>query len=182
VLLGLATSAEVSLRSGLDHAQAGDLVVADADFGVAASLRPWDADVPSFAAQAFAAATVAGVPDAAPLTIHWGTTAVAAAPGSLPAGEALALGQQYSGDLAGASATLTALLERAPGNAEIAISLAGVLFQQGDADGSVEVLERAAVAAPDDPAVWRALEYVYTQEGDVDAAANARAEIGRLGG
>lgn len=181
-ILAVTTTAEVTLRSAVDSMSAGRYSVADEQFSLAQAARPWDADIPLIAAQEFAAASVAGQADAPPYAVRWGTASRLALPQSLSAGEALAIGQQYSGDLSGAAGTLEQLRARAPGNAQILHRLGGVRFLLGDTPKAIELLVAAAALDPNNVEIWKTLEYVYRQSGDVADADGTLQQIAKLTG
>ncbi|MDH6235702.1 O-antigen ligase family protein [Cryobacterium sp. CG_9.6] len=132
VWLTVVTGAEVSLQGGLVATRTGDVAAAQAAFARAQTLRPWDADVTSIAAQSFTAAAAAGLPGAAGEALRWGERARARLPENVSAAKALAAARQISGDLTGAEATLRDLSALAPFDASVARQLGDVLLMQGD--------------------------------------------------
>lgn len=178
----LMTIAELPLQQGVQRAAQDDVAGAQSAFEQAAALRPWDADIPSIAAQAFASRTEAGAPGAQAATIAWGERALAAVPDSVPTGKALAVGLQYVGRLDEAAGLLRSMRDLAPNDPVIAHRLGGILFLLGDAEGARTELERAALLDPNNAAVFETLEYVCQQLGDLPAAAEARARIERIRG
>jgi hypothetical protein len=180
VALLVSTAAEFPLRAGVDQASMFNASAADSSFHLAQSLRPWDADAASIAAQSFAASAEAGDAAAAVLATEWGRVALDRVPGSVLAAKALAVGQQYSGDAAAAASTLTALDARAPNDPEVAHRLGGVLFLLGEVDASRTALERAVVLDPDSSNAWLTLQFVCNQQADAVCVARAQAEIERV--
>jgi hypothetical protein len=181
VLLVTTTLAEFPLQSGVAAADAGELFQADAAFSTAAALRSWDADTPSIAAQSFAGATDAGVAGAAELAVQWGTLAVERAPMSVSSGIALAVGQQFSGDLEAARGTLERVQQFAPNDPRIAHRLGGILFLLGDAQSAHDELKRATELDPGNVEVWTTFGYVCDKIGDDAGAEQARQMIASLG-
>jgi Flp pilus assembly protein TadD len=180
-LLVTTTLAELPLRAGVAAADAGDVSTADAAFSTATALRSWDADTPSIAAQSFASAADAGVAGAAELAVRWGARAVDSAPMSVSSGIALAVGQQFSGDLEAARGTLERVQTFAPNDPRVAHRLGGILFLLGDAQGAHDELKRATELDPQNVEVWTTFGYVCDKIGDVAGAQQARQMIAMLG-
>jgi Flp pilus assembly protein TadD len=179
-LLVTTTLAELPLGAGVAAADAGDLSTADAAFSTATALRSWDADTPSIAAQSFAGAADAGVAGAAELAVRWGTRAVDSAQMSVSSGIALAVGQQFSGDLEAARGTLERVQSFAPNDPRVAHRLGGILFLLGDAQGAHDQLKRATELDPENVEVWTTFGYVCDQIGDGAGAEQARHMIASL--
>jgi hypothetical protein len=169
----------IPLAEGVRNVEAGRSDEAEQAFTTASHFRPWDSDTASIAAQSFAAAADAGDPGAAPLAVAWARRALRSTPESLLAAKALAVGQQYSGDLVGAEKTLRRLAENHRSDSEVAHRLGGVLVLEGRADAAVPELRRASRLAPDDPDVWATLAYAYGEIGDSAAQAEAEAAARR---
>ncbi|RFA08832.1 hypothetical protein B7R54_06030 [Subtercola boreus] len=181
LLVAVSCSAEVALGAGVSAAADSRLADADAAFATAAALRPWDADTRSIAAQSFAQAADSGQPGAPGLAGSWAARALDLAPDSVLSAKALAVSQQYSGDLDGALETLTALDDRAPNDPETLHRLGGVQFLDGRIPDAQQALERAVAVDPDDADAWLTLQYVYQQTGDSAGFARASGELARLG-
>jgi hypothetical protein len=179
-LLIATTLAEFPLQAGVAAALNGELAKADSAFTSATALRAWDVDTPSIAAQSFAGATDAGVDGAAAFAVTWGTRAVERDPRSVSSNIALAVGQQFSGDLAAARTTLEKVQQFAPNDPRIAHRLGGVLFLLKDADGAHRQLERATELDPQNPDVWATFEFVCEQIGDAAGAERAKHMIAVL--
>lgn len=148
VCLVVVLGAEVPLATGVAAAARGDLVSADAAFARAGSLRPWDADLQSIAAQAFAAAASGGQADAAPRAVRWAEQSRAGLPGTVATERALAVGQLTSGHAVAAGQTLDALAALAPKDADIAVQNAFVRYLLGDISGAAREVDRALALDP----------------------------------
>jgi Flp pilus assembly protein TadD len=94
---------------------------------------------------------------------------------------ALAVGQQYSGDLASARTTLQRVQQIAPNDPRIAHRLGGVLFLLKDTVGAHSQLERATELDPQNPEVWTTFLYVCEQIGDASGAQRAQQHLVELG-
>jgi O-antigen ligase/Flp pilus assembly protein TadD len=178
--LVLATSAELSLSSGVSQAASGDVAAADSSFSSAFALRPWDADAASIAAESMAHAAEGEVPGAAQLATSYAQRALRGTPDSVLASKALAIGQQYSGELEDARTTLEALRTVVPLDGGVAQRLGGISVLLGDFSVAETQLLEAVTLLPGDPAPWQTLEYLYQQTGDSDAEASAREQIDTL--
>lgn len=175
--LAMTVVGEVALGDGVRSADDGDLASARASFSTAQALRPWDTDGLSIAAQVMAQAADQRRLGAAELAVHYGELARTLTPDSLPLLKALAVGQQYTGDLPGVISTMTHAAELAPFDGEVLLRLGTAHLLLGDLDLAETELLRAAELDPRSPAPWRTLAYLYQQTGDdsAEAAANARA-------
>ena len=180
VIIAVFAWSEVPLQQGVSAAAAGNVEAADAAFQSSLAVRPWDADTASIAAQSLAQAADAQVPGAAALAVSYALRALDATPSSVPAAKALAVGQQYSGELAGAELTLSDLRQLVPFDAGVAQRLGGVLLLRGNVEGAERELILATELDPLNPAPWVTLEFLYQQTGDAAAAAEARAMVDRL--
>ena len=156
-------SAEVPLGAGVSAASRGDLAAADAAFEDARTIRPWDGDLSSIAAQSFAAAADAQVPDAAPRAVKWAELSRAVLPGTVATERALAVGQVNSGDARGAQQTLETLVELAPRDVSVAVQHAIVLYLVGDISGSAVEVRRALDLDPDEPTALRLREILFAR-------------------
>ncbi|TFD45846.1 hypothetical protein E3T55_18050, partial [Cryobacterium frigoriphilum] len=161
-------SAEVPLSAGVTAAARGQLADADSAFDHARSLRPWDADLASIAAQSFAAASDAAsaaasqasaepadraaaasvAVDAGQLAIEWAQRSRAELAGTVATERALAVGQLAVGDVTGAGRTLAVLVRLAPNDPAIAVQNAIVLYAGGDIAGAAVEVERALELDP----------------------------------
>lgn len=182
VLLILAMAAELPLNAGVRAAAAGAPIAASEAFDAAQALRPWDADIASIAAQSLASAADQQVDGAAEEAIIWARRSLAQVPSSALSSKALAVGLQYTGDLAGARQVLTDLVTRSPSDSEALHRLGGICFLLGDADAAVQNLERAAELDPRNRDIWVTLRYVYEQVGDSAGVSRADQQIATIGG
>ncbi|WP_241984300.1 O-antigen ligase family protein [Cryobacterium sp. Hb1] len=148
IWLVILVSAEIPLASGVSHAARGDIQAAESAFEAAHAIRPWDADLAGIAAQSFAAAADARVPEAAALAVHWAELSRAALPQTATTERALAVGQFTDGDVPGAVKTLDALVELAPMDPTIAVQNAIVLYTNGDTDDARREVKRALALDP----------------------------------
>lgn len=155
VFLVVTLAAEMPLASGVAAAARGDLIAADTAFATASSLRPWDADLESISAQAFAAAADGGLKDAAPRAVAWAERSRATLPGTVATERALAVGQLNSGNTFAAGQTLTALAARAPKDISIAVQNAVVRYILGDISGAELEVNRALTLDPGSDAALR---------------------------
>jgi tetratricopeptide (TPR) repeat protein len=159
----MVTSAEVPLNAGVTAAARGQLETADSAFDHAQSLRPWDADLASLAAQSFAAASDAAgtaanaagastpvgaaahdaAADAGQFAIEWAGRSRTGLSGTVATERALAVGQLAVGDSVGAERTLAVLVRLAPNDPAIAVQNAIVRYSIGDIAGSIAEVQRA---------------------------------------
>lgn len=180
VLLIIAAAAEIPLQRGADSAAAHDVTQARSQFDTALALRPWDSDAASIAGQLMAQQAEQQVPGAADAATVFATRSLMATPGSIQAAKALAVGQQYSGHLADARATLTALKRKVPLDSGVVLRLGGVDVLLGNYPSAETELLQATRLSPKDPAPWEALAYLYGRTGDLSAAAAATAQSKKL--
>ena len=180
VLLSIAVSAEIPLNRGVQAAAGDDTVAASEAFTVAQALRPWDADTASIAAQSFAAAADRQVSGAPQEAISWARRSLERLPESALSAKALAVGLQYSGDLAGARQVLVELVARAPQDPEALHRLGGIRFLLGESAAATQDLERAAELDPLNSDIWLTLGYVYGQTGDTAGVARAEQHLASL--
>jgi hypothetical protein len=171
---------EVSLAEGVSAAAAGNVSAAQASFTSGIAVRPWDADASGIAAQSFAQAAEAQIPGAAELAVQWATSALSATPTAISAAKALAVGQQYSGDLNAAESTLAALAARVPFDSAVALRHGAVLVLMEDFAQAEKELLRAAGLSPLDPSPWQALEYLYSVTGDARDQLEAHEKVQAL--
>ncbi|NQX11997.1 O-antigen ligase family protein [Microbacteriaceae bacterium VKM Ac-2855] len=179
VVLGTATSAELPLQVGVEAAARGDVVTAERAFDTASALRPWDADVTLIAAQSLAGAADTGAVGAPAAAARWGTLAVSRLPASVLAAKALAVAQQYTGDVAAAVATLRDLDARAPNDPETTHRLGGLLLLLGDPDAG-RLLQRAVELDPSDVDAWTTLRFWAQQVDDRGVLERADVALARL--
>lgn len=180
ILLILITIGDVALGNGIRSAGSGDLSAAEESFSVAQSLRPWDADGISIAAQMMAQAADQQLPGAAALAVQYGERALSFTPNSLVTLKALAVGQQYSGDLHGALRTTDRAAKLAPYDGDVALRAGTVYLLLRDYDHAERELLRAAELDPRNPAVWNTLAFLYEQTGNSQAEDSAKARAGEL--
>lgn len=173
IVLVVTALSELPLQTGAQQLAAGNVTGAKSSFDTALALRPWDADASSIAAQLMAQAADTGSPEAAPFGVDYAERALALTPDSIQAQKALAVGQQYSQDLAGARQTLARLAERVPLDAGVQLRLGIVLAQLELFDEAEAPLLRATQLSPDDPDAWQALAYVYERLGEPEKAQSA---------
>lgn len=133
---------------------------ADHAFVTAATLRPWDADVPLRAAETYAATAermgATGDPETAGA---WADAAVSTLPTSTRALLADAVIAQYSGNLPHAVDALRRALALSPVDPRLRQRLGGLLLLSGDLKEALVELEHAAALAPDDPLIRQTLDY-----------------------
>ncbi|MFC5930972.1 O-antigen ligase family protein [Cryobacterium melibiosiphilum] len=183
VALLMAMSAEVPLNAGVTAAARGQIAAADAAFDHARSLRPWDTDLESIAAQSFAAASdaasaaastagpatpegaaaAAGAADAGQLAVEWAQRSRADLPGTVATERALAVGQLAVGDSAGAARTLAVLVRLAPGDPAIAVQNAIVLYTVGDISGTAAEVQRALRLDPQNETALRLQQILFAE-------------------
>jgi tetratricopeptide (TPR) repeat protein len=173
VVLALAVCAEWAMSAAFSAYARGDVASADRAFTMASTLRPWDADLPSQATQAFGALASARVPGAAALAVDWGRRAVARVPDSVQARLAYAVGLQSSGQPAAALSQLDRLHDRSPFEPTVLIQR-GVVYQDtGNPVSARSDFEAAAKADPRNPLPWRLLAALLKDQGDPQGASDA---------
>lgn len=156
----LAIVADHAMGAAMGDLNAGRVSDADAEFASAASLRPWDADVPLMAAEAEASfISSRGTAAAAPHARSWIDEAVARLPGSTRALKAQAVIAQFSGDLPGAVHALTTAAQLAPTDPQVFHRLGGLEVLQGQTAVGVQNLEHAQRLAPRDADITKTLEW-----------------------
>ncbi|WP_440708128.1 O-antigen ligase family protein [Herbiconiux sp. YIM B11900] len=184
LLVVSASAAEIALAIGTSDVASSRFDEAERAFERAESLRPWDVDVDLIAAESFAAsAERPGSPViAAQLAASWADRALAAAPDSIAAAKALAVGQQYTGDLPSAVSTLRAAAARAPGDPDVAHRLGGLLTLGNEWEDARIQLERAVRLDPDGVGRWQTLAYLCSLQGDTECEKRSAEQISWLGG
>lgn len=180
VFLAVTVAGEVALGAGVRSVEDGDLVAAQASFSTAQALRPWDADGVSIATQVMAQAADRRQPGAAELAVQYGERAIALTPDSLPLLKALAVGQQFTGDLRGVTGTMTRAAELAPFDGEVLLRLGTAHLLLNQLDLAETELLRAADLDPRNPAPWQTLAYLYHQTGDTAAEESAATRAVKL--
>ena len=173
VALAVFAYAEIPLQTGAVQAGHGQIAEADASFTTALALRPWDVDIASDAAQVLAHEATENVQGAAGLAETYASRALAQTPTSVQALKALAVAQQYSGQLRPAQRTLLRLKEIVPLDETVALRLGGVDVLLKSWASAKAQLELATMLAPNDPSPWLTLQYLYQQTGDSAAATTA---------
>ncbi|MGY4859458.1 O-antigen ligase family protein [Cryobacterium sp. AP23] len=158
VWLIVLTGAEVPLAEGVAAARRGDVPAAEAAFGRAQALRPWDADLASIAAQSFAALADGGVAEAAAPAVVWAERSRMTLPGTVATEKALVVGQLASDDLNAAAGTLANLAVLAPRDSGVAAQYAVALYLQGDLAQSRAQVDRALGLDPADELALRVRE------------------------
>lgn len=158
--------------------QVGPGQQADVHFQQAQSLRPWDGDVAVLAAHAFAAAALAGQPEATSTAADWSERALRRVPTSAVALAASAAAAEMSGDLSRAERLMTELVHREPVNAEWLLRRGVIRASSNNRPGAEADFLAAAELAPASPGPWRNLAVLYRLEGDQGAATNAEHEAG----
>ncbi|GGH46090.1 O-antigen ligase family protein [Microbacterium album] len=167
------TIADAHLLAGTRAAMSGRASDADSAFSVAASLRPWDADIPLTAARALGGALVNGMSGASDAARAWSARAAERLPASAAAQEiagAIAL-ERSEFDLARAHLESAAALS--PTNPRIAHALGLASFAAGDLEQARAALRDAARLAPDSEETRRALVDVCTRLNDRACVADA---------
>lgn len=186
IFLAVATSAEVSLAQAETAAAHGDIAQTDRLLDQAEARRPWDVDVGIIGSEILAAAADHGMPGAADAAVTRAEAALGRAPESAQAALALAVAQTAQGAAGDATAlseaekTLTALVERFPGDPVVAHRLAGVLILEGRLTDAERELVRATTIDPTDRDILLTLEYVYEVLGDDVGLADARDRLAAL--
>ena len=180
IVLALIVIGDVALAAGVRSGSTGDLAAAKESFSTAQALRPWDADGVSIAAQVMAHAADQRQPGAAELAVLYGERALALTPGSLPLLKAVAVGQQFTGDLPGALRSMSRAAELAPYDGEVAFRLGTVHMLSGEYELAEGELLRATELDPKDPAPWQTLAYLYEQAGRTQAADSANNRAAEL--
>lgn len=176
-------SADVPLNVGVSAAARGQIETADSAFDQAQSLRPWDADLASIAAQSFAAASdaassaassagpstpqgaaaLASAADAGQLAVEWARRSRADLPDTVATERALAVGQLAVGDATGAARTLAVLVRLAPSDTALAVQNAVVLYTVGDISGTVSEVERALELDPQNETAQQLQRILFAQ-------------------
>jgi len=173
---------EVELQDGTSSVNAGKISEGEQSFSAALALRAWDSDAAGIASQVFAAAADRGVSSAAPLAVTWANRSLASTPRSISSLNALAVGQQYTGDFAGAKSTLQTAEDLAPLDGSIALRLGGILILLQDYGPAETQLKHAVQLSPTAPGPWQALAYLYSKTDRHELAADATSRARSLGG
>ncbi|MCU1534257.1 MAG: hypothetical protein JWR53_738, partial [Glaciihabitans sp.] len=176
LVLAIGAGSGIALQQAV-QVSATDIAAADGLFAQAQSARPWDGDLPSIAAESFAAAASDKVPGAGPAAVRWAQRSLALAPDTQASLVALGVGQQASGDLDAARLSFARAYDRNRSN-EQALSYLGIVeATQQDYTAARDHLLIASRLLPTDARAWTGLAYVYQQLGDKASAdaAHARA-------
>lgn len=152
VMLLIATLAEYPLVQGVQRAARGDPVAADS-FSAAQSLRPWDGDIASIAAQSLAQAAQSGEPALVAAAVDWGGRAAQRLPRSVAALEAWAVALEAANDLPAAVEARSRVVGAAPNDAVARLNYAITLAMAGRYEGAVE---QANLAHDLDPSLKQA--------------------------
>lgn len=151
MLSGLGAVAEQAVADGVEAVLDHDVAAAEAAFDRARHLRPWDPDTSMLAAQTLAAPASERVGDTPVLTETHARRSLARTPDTFHSGLALAVAQHAQGDLAGARATLDALLAWHPNEPLALVERARVRFEETDVAGARADLRLARRLSPGDP-------------------------------
>jgi Flp pilus assembly protein TadD len=178
-LLVVSAGAELPLQIAVDASRRGDVVTAEDAFGMASSLRPWDADIYLIAAESLAGAADRGVTTASQPAVDWAERARRALPSSLRAAKALAVGQQYSGDFGSAVQTLIHASRLAPTDPEVFHRLGALQAALGNKSSAEDSLRWAAELDPTLEGVWVSLISLYSSTGDGTGLADAEAGLAK---
>lgn len=158
--LVLALVGDHAFARGTAALEAGRSDDADHAFATAATLRPWDADVPLRAAETYAAGAERMGATGDPATAEaWADAAVSTLPSSTRALLADAVIAQYSGDLPHALDAIRRAVALSPVDPRLRQRLGGLLLLSGDLEAALVELEHAAALAPDDPLIRQTLDY-----------------------
>ncbi|SJN13019.1 Bll2366 protein [Leucobacter sp. 7(1)] len=156
VALAFVTAAEYPLAGGVGATSAES---ADRAFVAAAALRPWDAELPSIAAQTFAAHANGGAHGAGELGVRWADRALALDPAGRPAREARAVSLRAVGDLIRAQEEFAALVRDQPHDPRMMMQLGVTTLLVGEVAEGRRLLERAVELAPEDTTVRDAADW-----------------------
>jgi O-antigen ligase len=181
-LVSLTLAGESALASGVTVVREGRIDDADADFETAAQLRPWDADTPMIAAEAFTERVDEGDVVANRLALAWADRAHLLAPHSLAVSKALVTVLIADHDLKRADSVLEDLRDDYPLDPWVAYRAGAVAVGRGQFDTGEQLLKLAITLDPQWPEPWLTLVYLYDQQGDAAAAADAREHADALGG
>lgn len=143
------TVGDAFVWKGVSAAVRGDAVAADSAFSSAASLRPWDVDLPLIAAQVTGGALEQGMVGASDSASRWSTEAAARLPSSAAAQEAAGMVALQRGELAAAGAYLRAARALSPANPRIAHEEGLAELAAGDYAAARDAFERVLQLQPD---------------------------------
>jgi tetratricopeptide (TPR) repeat protein len=186
VFFAVTAASELVLQQAVERV-AADPVAANEMFGGAASIRPWDADLPSIAAETFAAAADASAQqeespgaqtaESAHFAITWANRSLERTPATQGSLQARGVASQALGDLDAAAADFARVAEGNATAQQATYRWGVVEALRGNFDAAREHLEVASRLDPADAAPWSALAYVYQELGLADEAdaANAKA-------
>ncbi|HEV8063265.1 MAG TPA: O-antigen ligase family protein, partial [Acidimicrobiales bacterium] len=189
LLLVLAAVAEIPLRNATEAVAAGNYAGAAHDYSLAQDLRPWDGEIHSAEAFAFATAAEedasAGLQSVEQAALTYGLGAARSElsdyPHSVEALENLSQLDAFSGRLAAAGRLLARASVLDPGDPQVLLSQGDLALQAGDCGAAVALLRRSASIDVTSPSPWVDLFVCYTKLGDAAGAAQARDKALALG-
>lgn len=158
IVVLLCTVADSMLRNGVVSAREGQIAAADSAIETAQRLRPWDADIPLIAAEAFGGALDRGIAGAADPALRWSRAAVSALPASARAAQAEGMIALAVGDVATARSSLERAVVLSPADPRLWHELGITRAADEDTEAAREALERALDLAPDSDVTRQALE------------------------
>ncbi|MDQ1130475.1 O-antigen ligase family protein [Microbacterium sp. SORGH_AS_0888] len=170
IALSCWTVADAFVLNGVRAALSGRFADADAQFGGAATWRPWDADIDLIAARAFGGALAQGMAGAGDDAARWADRAADALPASAAAQEAagaVALAQSRWSE---AVARLDVASRLSPANPRIAHERGLAALATGDVATARDSLARAVELSPDSAESRAALADVCARLGDRSGA------------
>jgi O-antigen ligase len=126
-------------------------------FADASALRPWDAALPSIAAQILTAHADSGEPGASVLALEWADRAMTRAPGDVAPRIAHAVARRADGDAQGAARELTALHDEYPANPDITLQLGLAQAASGQKEAAIVSLREVLEVWPEEAAATRVL-------------------------
>lgn len=172
----LAAAGEWWLKAAANAVGTGRFADADADYRIAAGLRPWDLELPGQAMTRFVAAGTsgaAGADKALPLALAWADRL-----GPLAGDEQLMQNRAATLQAVGRPAEAAALLDRAlavdPFQPRLLVLRGVVHAQQSELDAALACFTKATQVDPNDPQAWHDLAYVYNAQGKADLADQAQ--------
>lgn len=126
-------------------------------FADASALRPWDAALPSIAAQILTAHADSGEPGAAEFALEWADRAIERTPGDVASRIAHAVARRAGGDPRGAVGELAALHGEYPANPDITLQLGLAQAASGQTDAAIPSLREVLEVWPDEPTATQLL-------------------------
>lgn len=158
VFVLLCAIADATLRSGISSVRDGQVATAESLVDTAQRLRPWDADIPLVAAEAFGGALDQGIAGAAEPALRWSRAAVGALPASARAAQAEGMIALAAGDIATARSSLERAVVLSPADPRLWHELGITRAADEDLEAARDALERALHLAPDSEVTRQALE------------------------